>query len=50
MSQSDAVDALLQEWREKADELEGQPQKIKQLQDSFYRVAGMQRVNVLSQS
>jgi len=37
MSQSDAVDALLQEWRERAEELEGQPQKIKQQQDSFYK-------------
>ena len=37
MSQSGAVDALLQEWRERADELESQPQEIKQQQDSFYK-------------
>ena len=37
MTEPDAVDVLLQEWREKVDELEGRPEKIKKQQDSFYK-------------
>ncbi|WP_283402535.1 hypothetical protein [Halorubrum sp. DM2] len=37
MSKSDAVDALLQEWHEKANVLKDRPEEIKEQQDSFYK-------------
>ena len=37
MSESEGVDSLLQEWRKKANELEGKPAEIKEQQDSYYK-------------
>jgi hypothetical protein len=37
MTKPEAVDSLIQEWREEANELEGKPEEIKEQQDGFYK-------------